>query len=1052
MSSLTSPLANTEPGIVQPVAEPAPRLIIRIDVTPISADYANIQTIPDLGSCMITPVYWFWGESLTQADAVILMNQVLVDSVIETGQLTLSTDTEAHHSHWVKSIYAHALDVQYLPGVTDNVSHSILSIVPKLLPHLAPNSLRVTTGYRVHWGALPETSSLRQHVETEWPRLLANQCYNPLIQRASFISLDEPTCSPWASWAVPYVHLPTLSDSASVQEISLDISDTELETLSRERTLALNLSELKAIKAFYALPETQAARQAQGLPNGPTDVELEILAQTWSEHCKHKILSAQFHYEDEADPENPYTLEFDNLFKTFIVGATNTIAPQRDDLLSLFKDNAGIIRWDETTGICFKVETHNSPSALEPYGGAITGIVGVNRDILGTGLGAKPIFNTDVFCFAHPELPHPQRDGLLPPEAILTGVRKGVEDGGNKSGIPTVNGALFFDPRYRAKPLVFCGTGGVMPLTNASGQSLIDKHTQVGDRIIMAGGRVGKDGIHGATFSSEALNEHSPLSAVQIGDPITQKRMGDFLLEARDAGLLTGITDNGAGGLSSSVGEMAQLTGGATIDVSKVPLKYAGLVPYEIVISESQERMTLSCKDAAAFDKLQALAAIHDVELTDIGEFHNRGTFDIVNGTKTVASLPLNFLHDGVPQLKLNAYWTPERMPTMRENEPSDYAAMLCELLAHPNVCSRQALIEQYDHEVGGRSVIKPLMGPGQLSPGNAAVLMVHPTDKAALVVSNGLCPQFSDYDTHAMAQLAVDEAVRNAVAVGADPASIVLLDNFCWPDPQPGGNNYDAEEKAAQLVRACIGLHDIAISYGTPFISGKDSMKNDYNDGQGPRLSIPPTILISALGKIPDHRKALTSYVKQPGDHVYLLGGTNLHVAGSLYYALKNWSSPYHPVVTMGPARKRYQALFEVISNGWLHSCHDCSEGGLAVALAECLLGTQLGMTLDLQHTREYSPELRTDELLFSETPSRFILTVPEEYRSQVETALHDVGLQHLGVTNDTPELNVSITMPHGDVRPLMTVATEEILAAWSRSPASCWTVGSAMNSTEAL
>ena len=1043
MSSLTSPKPDTD--AVQSTAATAPSLVIRIDVTPISADYACIQAIPYLGSCLITPVYWVWGETLTQADALTLMNHVLVDSVIETGQLTLSTDPEAHLCHWVQSTYAWALDVQYLPGVTDNVSHSILSIVPQLLPHIPPNGVRVTTGYRVHWGSsLPATSPLLQYDKVDWPAQLAYQCYNPLIQRASLISLTDTASQGWGSWAVPYVQLPTLSDSASVTEISLDRTDAELDALSRERTLALNLTELKTIKAFYESPETKTARLAKGLPTWPTDVELEIIAQTWSEHCKHKILSAQFHYEDDSDPENPYTLEFDNLFKTFIVGATNTIAAQRDDLLSLFKDNAGIIRWDANTGVCFKVETHNSPSALEPYGGAITGIVGVNRDILGTGLGAKPIFNTDVFCFAHPERPYPNRNGLLPPEAILTGVRKGVEDGGNKSGIPTVNGALFFDPRYRAKPLVFCGTGGVMPLSNASGQSLIDKHTQVGDRIIMAGGRVGKDGIHGATFSSEALNEHSPLSAVQIGDPITQKRMGDFLLHARDAGLLTGITDNGAGGLSSSVGEMAQLTGGATIDVSKVPLKYAGLLPYEIVISESQERMTLSCKDSAAFEKLQALAAIHGVELTDIGEFHNRGSFDIVNGTQCVASLPLAFLHEGVPQLKLNAYWSPERMPTMRENEPSNYAEILSELLAHPNVCSRQALIEQYDHEVGGRSVIKPLMGPGQQSPGDAAVLMVHPSDDATLVVSNGLCPQFSDYDAHAMAQLAVDEAVRNAIAVGADPSSIVLLDNFCWPDPQPGGNNYDAEEKAAQLVRACIGLHDIAVSYGTPFISGKDSMKNDYNDGQGPRLSIPPTLLISALGKIPNHRRALTSYVKQSGDHVYLLGGTNLHVAGSLYYSLKNWSSPYHPVVTMGPARKRYQALFEVISNGWLHSCHDCSEGGLAVALAECLLGTSLGMTLDFQHTREFSPELRTDELLFSETPSRFIITVPAEHHTQVEAWLKPHGLQLLGTTTDTPELHIAMTMPHGDKRELLTLSTEAILAAWSRSPASCWSAGS--------
>ncbi|MCA9788213.1 MAG: phosphoribosylformylglycinamidine synthase, partial [Cyanobacteria bacterium HKST-UBA05] len=868
---------------------------------------------------------------------------------------------------------------------------------------------------------------LEQRLDT--PDQLAYLLFNPLIERARVVHID-PNIE--LSVDMNFIGMPAAAPWHA-EPISLDLDDRGLEALSQSRCLALTLPEMQTIQAYFSRPDVTALRQQQGLPAEPTDIELEVLAQTWSEHCKHKIFSAKIRYTDMSDPDEVQEVEIDSLFKTFIVGATEAVKPDRPDLLSLFKDNAGVVQWDDQTAVCFKVETHNSPSALEPYGGALTGIVGVNRDILGTGLGAKPVFNTDVFCFANPDEPHANYSRMIPAPAILLGVRKGVEDGGNKSGIPTVNGALFFDPRFRAKPLVFCGTGGVMPL-KVNGKPAYEKYTQPGDLIVMAGGRVGKDGIHGATFSSEALSETSPLSAVQIGDPLTQKRMGDFILEARDAGLLSGITDNGAGGLSSSVGEMAEQTGGATIDLDQVPLKYPGLKAYEAVISESQERMTLSITPKHQ-QALQRLADKHGVELSIIGYFHNQGTFDIKAGDALLASLDLDFLHKGLPQMTLKAYWEVEPLPTIRAEAPPDLGVVLLDLLKYPNICSREYLIRRYDHEVQGRSVVKPLMGPLQLGPCDAAVMKVHYDRPEGLVVSNGLCPNLSDWDTYHMATNAVDEAVRNAVAAGADPLSIVLLDNFCWPDPVFSPRNLDGEEKLAQLVRACVGLYDIATRYKAPFISGKDSMKNDYDDGQN-RLSIPPTLLISAMGKLPDVAMAQTSHFKTPGDLIYLLGTTNFHPGGSQYYHYMGWSNRYVPQVNVLQAHANYKRLHQAIMAGKLNSCHDLSDGGCLVAIAESIIGSSYGAHIDLTAMATHSPELRWDDLIFSETPSRLLFSVAPEHRDWVETHFAEYPLIYMGQVTDAPELKLDWKKSQR----MLTIGADRLRAAWSQPPAQCW------------
>ncbi|MFA6555147.1 MAG: AIR synthase-related protein, partial [Candidatus Obscuribacterales bacterium] len=589
--------------------------------------------------------------------------------------------------------------------------------------------------------------------------------------------------------------------------------------------------------------------------------------------------------------------------------------------------------------------------------------------------------NTDVFCFAYPAADLANRPTMLPPQSIIQGVRKGVQDGGNKSGIPTVNGAVYFHPGYRAKPLVFCGTGGLLPLT-VDGKCGYEKHTENGDAIIMVGGRVGKDGIHGATFSSEALNVDSPVSAVQIGDPFTQKRVTDFILEARDLGLISGITDNGAGGLSSSVGEMAQITGGATLEVDHIPLKYPGLADYEIVISESQERMTLSSTKIA---ELQELADKHSVELTVVGKFDDKGFFRITREGKTIALLDLKFLHDGAPRLELEAHWQAPVTIDEVEQPPKKLGEALLALLGHANICSREPVIRQYDHEVQGGSVIKPLMGPDQTAPCDAAVIQPLLSESTGLAVSNGMCPQLSDFDSHLMAICAVDEAVRNAVCVGADPNSLALLDNFCWPDPVVSKSNPDGKRKLAQLVQACEGLYDAVLAYNAPLISGKDSMKNDFDDGTV-RISIPPTLLVSAIGKVPDIEQVVTMDFKSEGDHIFLVSAGALGLAATTYAGNMNWTSSLLPELNLEQAALLYQTIFSAMQSNLIESCHDLSEGGLAVAVSECIIGSDLGAELNseavvtaAENGARFHDMLRErmDVALFAEGPARLLVSV---------------------------------------------------------------------------
>ena len=811
-------------------------------------------------------------------------------------------------------------------------------------------------------------------------------------------------------------------------------SDAQLVQLSKENIYALNLEEMRAVRDYFAAAETQAERREAGLPADPTDCELEIIAQTWSEHCKHKEFSALINYKDLETGEEK---QVDSLFKTYIKDATSEVDRQlrangNDWLVKVFTDNAGAVRINADSLFVWKVETHNSPSAIDPYGGAITGILGNNRDPLATGIGgAQLLFNTNVLCFGNPEYDGPLLTGQLHPRRILEGVRKGIEDGGNKSGVPTVNGAIVFDDRYAGKPLVYCGTGAVMPMQFA-GKDSWEKIIDAGDRIVMAGGRVGKDGIHGATFSSIELDETAPATAVQIGSPITQKLAMDFLMLASRRGLLKCSTDNGAGGLSSSVGELAGISGGAVVALERVPLKYPGLRPWEIFVSESQERFTLVV-EVGKMAELLALGQEMEVELTDIGHFTADGFLDVRFDGAPVARLNMHFLHEGVPRKILEAEWT---RPAAAEPEipaAADYTATLGQLLGSLNICSRESVIRQYDHEVKGRTIVKPLMGATGQAPQDAAVVRFNFESWEGVAVSNGILPRYGDLDAYHMSAGAFDEGVRQIIAVGGKLPNLTpgdgifwsVNDNFCVPDSVYDPiSNPDGKQKLAKLVRMCEALRDATAAYCIPLTSGKDSMKNDFK-ADGVKISVPPTVLYSMTAKMEDVRRAVTSDFKQPDDVVYLLGETHDELGGSEFYALHGQLGANVPKVDFEKAKALYTLVGQANDQGLIQSCHDLSDGGLAVALAECTFGYGCGAGIDLPDTG-----LALPVQLFSESHSRFLATVAPEDGAAFEQLLGRRATR-LGVVTKEARLVVR----HGG-REVISADSAVLRSIWTNGP----------------
>lgn len=878
--------------------------------------------------------------------------------------------------------------VGFRPGVTDNVARSARSALADILGRRLGDDEEVYTSVEYF---LDAPGLDRATVE----RLASDVLGNDLIHTIHIASRED-----WKARGVPE-NRPRVTEACKpgVAEIDLSVSEDELIRISRDGTLALSLAEMKAIQGYFA--RQADARAGMGLSRNPTDVELEILAQTWSEHCKHKIFNALIDYEDELG--NRETI--DSCFKTFIRAGTEEIAETVDWLVSVFHDNAGVIHFNDHLDLVYKVETHNSPTALDPYGGAMTGIVGVNRDPLGTGMGADLILNVWGYCFASPftdakDVPH----GLFHPRRLRDEVHRGVIDGGNQSGIPYAVGWEYFDSRYLGKPLVYCGTIGTLPRRLAA-RSGAEKSILPGDIAVMIGGRIGKDGIHGATFSSEELHQDSPVQAVQIGDPITQKLLSDFLLEARDRLLYRFVTDNGAGGLSSSIGEMSALCGGCSIELADAPLKYAGLQPWEILLSEAQERMSLAVQPECLEEFLK-LAKRRDVEATVLGTFNDSGFFQVTYHGETVAYLDEEFLHDGLPQMRLKAKWQPRHWPEPDVSGDRDLRRDLLSLLARLNICSGECKARQYDHEVKGLSVLKPYVGVQRNVSGDATVSMVEQLAEDGVAMAFGVAPRYSDIDTYHMMASAIDMAVRRTIAVGGRLGHIAGLDNFCWPDPVAAESNPDGEYKAAQLVRANRALYDYTRAFGVPCISGKDSMKNDSTRG-GKKISIPPTVLFSTIARIPDISKTVSLDPKRDGDLVYVIGITRAELGGSEFFAMLDHVGNAVPTVDVTTARFTYEKVAEMTARELFHSLHTPAFGGIAVGLAKMAIASHLGLQIDLDLVPA-SPGLTPCEILFSETNSRFIATVDPTKREEVEVILGEVPHAEVGSVILDPVLSI--------------------------------------------
>ncbi|HOV14241.1 MAG TPA: phosphoribosylformylglycinamidine synthase subunit PurL, partial [Spirochaetota bacterium] len=935
----------------------------------------------------------------SEKDLLHLKEELFCDNVCQDGFIEF---------YFAKKLnFDFAIEVSYKNGVTDNVGRTAARGVESILKRkIDDRMVRASTLY------LFKGKLKRDEIDLIATKVLCNV----LIEDYFILTKEEIN-----NGKQPLYHLPVDKNVGKpyYENVDLEVSDDKLIEISNKGLLSLTLEEMKAVRDYYKRIDISEDRKILGLPQAPTDVELEVFAQTWSEHCKHKIFASTISYNNGKDKK-----EINSLFKTYIQKSTEIIKSKRDDLLSLFKDNAGVVKLDDKFAYCVKVETHNSPSALDPYGGAMTGIVGVNRDIIGTGIGAYPIFNTDIFCFGAP-FTNEQKipEGLLPPRRIFRGVHRGVKDGGNESGIPTVNGAIVFDDSFLGKPLVFCGTGGLMPLS-INGKKSYEKYTKSGDLIVVSGGRTGKDGIHGATFSSAHLTETSPTSAVQIGDPITQKKLLDFIIEARDLGLYSGLTDNGAGGLSSSVGEMAQFTNGATLYLDKCPLKYSGLKPWEILVSEAQERMTLSVpKDKIG--QFLALSKKRDVESTVIGEFNESGYFSAYYNDEVVSKIEMNMLHNGCPKLNLVAEWNPPVENKLKYID-NDYKTSVRMLLASPNIASKEHWVRMYDHEVQARTINKPFTGKENDGPSDGGVLRIFKDKNIGLVITNGITPRYSKIDTYHMTANVIDEAYRQAIILGANPDKIVGLDNFCWPDPVYSEHTPDGKYKLAQLVRSCEAVYDTTIAYNCPCISGKDSMKNDYRR-KDKKISVLPTLLFTAVGVVDDITKTTSFYFKKAGDLIFLLGETKSELGASEYYNIKNIEGGVVPKVDTNSAKSLYRKIHYCIEKGLLLSAHDLSDGGLAIAISEAAFSGKMGCEIDID---VLGNELTVEEKLFSESASRILVTVDAKNEKEFFEIMKGQKIYHLGKTVDNGQIIIK-----NDQSVVLNDNLEELKNIWKKS-----------------
>ncbi len=940
----------------------------------IKADIVDLG-IKSVKSVLFTQLYFIEGE-IDESQINLIAQRLLSDPITSNYEWRIANPPDGEAGGEWKSEKSFVriphsatgilVTVLHKPGVMDPVEASAL----KAIADLKINATVLRTGRQfILQGKI--TPAQREQIAR---KILANEVIDDIHYGP--MSLDKITIGnpyefklnilPWRKMAMD-----------AMMKINKDLQ------------LSLNEQELKTIQDYF-----------KSINRDPTDVELDTIAQTWSEHCKHKTLMGLIEYTEGAGAQKK-TEQIENVLKQTIMKATLEI--KKPWCISVFKDNAGIIDFDEKNALTFKVETHNHPSAIEPYGGAGTGIGGVIRDTLGCGLGAKPILNTDVFCFGLPDLPHNKLPaGVLHPKRIMKGVVAGVRDYGNRMGIPTPNGAVYFDDRYTGNPLVYCGNVGLMPKDKCA------KNVRAGDLILLVGGRTGRDGIHGVTFASAELTEKSEevsSIAVQIGNAIMEKKVADTVLQARDLNLYTAITDCGGGGLSSAIGEMGEETG-VEVDLEKVPLKYQGLSYTEIWISEAQERMVMSVP-VIHKDKILEIFQKENVDATFIGRFTGNKRLVLKYNGKEAANLEMEFLHHGGPKFFRKAEWSlpkhkePRRSSNGRANRINNYGKTLKQVLAMPNIASKEWIIRQYDHEVQGGSVLKPLSGIKNDGPSDACVSRPLLNSYKGVVVSNGMNPKYSEIDPYHMAASSIDEALRNIIAVGGDLERTALLDNFAW-------GNTNKPDRLGALVRASRACYDIAKIYRTPFISGKDSLNNEFFT-KGKSIAIPHTLLISAISVIDDVRKTVSMDFKGPGNLIYIVGLTKEEMGGSHYYELLKYIGNSVPTVNAAEGRKTMLALSSAIKNGFVRACHDLSEGGLAVALAEMAFAGEIGAKINLTKVVCENTVNSNDVILFSESNSRFLAEVSPKHRKDFEAALKDCAFALIGETAPVKMLRVT-------------------------------------------
>jgi phosphoribosylformylglycinamidine synthase len=912
------------------------------------------------------------------------------------------------------------IEVGYRPGVMDPEGRSAKLLAEYVLGRKFPFERRVAVQHQRLIRGKPTSAQMEK---------IAGLFSNETVQTFRIWSFAQ-----WKKGIEPYMPTVKVPPPEPVRHYDLDLPDGELLKLSAERVLALDLEEMRKIREYFLRPETAEARRKVGLSEKATDVELEHLGQAWSEHCKHKVFNADITYVEGGKEERIR----EGIFKQYIKTATLAIQRKKPDFIkSVLWDNSGVVDLDPGARhyLCFKCETHNSPSFIEPYGGAITGIVGVYRDPMGTGRGSQLTFGVWGYCTGSPFYKGALRPPLHP-DQLLDGIHRGVRDGGNKHGVPTAIGGTFFDDSYLGKCLVYVGAAGKIPKM-VDGKPGFEKWVLPGDRVIVAGGRVGKDGIHGATASSQEYSEGTPAGHVQIGDPYTQKNVQEFLLEALGEGLLNFTQDSGAGGIGSAAGEMAEYSGGAVIDLDRDLFKYEGLAPWEILESESQERMFFAVSPGKA-RRFAEIAAKWDVEWRDIGEFTDSGHFHLRYKGETVAYLHIDFIHKGVPQKSLKASWLPPEERGLEEPSLETLARkapgkLLREMLERENIASKEFLQREYDTRVQGRTVIPAFIGERSDVPSDAYVQKLEYERPGAVACGIGLNPTYGKIDTYNMAMMAANEGLMRVVAVGADPDRAANNGNYCWPGVLPEESG-EPEYKTAQLVRAAKAQYDFAMSTGVATISGKDSMKIQGNilDEKGGRHRVfgLPAIQFATIGHVPDAAGCVTADFKRPGDIIYVVGPqTRDELGGSELYEKLGNPGRNVPRVDLAASMGTCRAMFKAARRGLVESAKVCTKGGLAVALSLAAFAGGLGARVDLRRVPTdilAGDDHRDIKLLYSESASRFVVSVAPQNAAPFEKLL---GERAARVGEVAPEM-LAVTGSNG--RPLLREDAARLKRSW--------------------